>query len=94
MGLICDAGADDANPIESSVVDRGKITAAMTRVMWEHEFGRGLTEVFFYREMSTQDFKAKYVAFRERAIIMMRAAAQKTQSGKHRDSPLDGKPMR
>jgi hypothetical protein len=43
--LICDAEVDDANPIELLVAGWAKITAAMARVVWEHEFRRGRMEI-------------------------------------------------
>jgi hypothetical protein len=41
VGLICNAEADDANPIELSMVDKANSAVAMARVVREHEFGAG-----------------------------------------------------
>ena len=46
MRLICDQDADFANPIEPSAQGGDKIAVAIARLVAEHDFGRGRTEVF------------------------------------------------
>jgi hypothetical protein len=46
LRLICDQDADYANPIEPSVHGGEKISAAILRVVSEHNFSRRRTEVF------------------------------------------------
>ena len=46
LRLICDNDADFANPIEPSAQGGDKIAAAIARLVAEHDFGRGRSEVF------------------------------------------------
>ena len=46
LRLICDEDADFANPIEPSAQGGDKIAAAIARLVAEHDFGRGRSEVF------------------------------------------------
>ena len=46
LRLICDETADYANPIEPSSRGGAKIAAAIVRLLAEHDFRRGRTEVF------------------------------------------------
>jgi hypothetical protein len=46
LRLICDRDEDYANPIEPSVRGGAKISAAISRLLAEHDFGRRRTEVF------------------------------------------------
>jgi hypothetical protein len=46
LRLICDEDSDYANPIEPSVQGGEKISAAIRRLMREHDFSRQCTEVF------------------------------------------------
>ena len=46
LRLICDDDADFANPIEPSAQGGDKIAAAIARLVAEHDFGRGRSEVF------------------------------------------------
>jgi len=46
LRLICDDERDYANPIEPSARGGAKIAAAIKRVVTEHDFSRGRTEVF------------------------------------------------
>jgi hypothetical protein len=46
LRLICDDDRDYANPIEPSARGGAKIAAAIKRVVTEHDFSRGRTEVF------------------------------------------------
>ena len=46
LRLICDRDEDYANPIEPSVRGGEKITAAIVRLVTEHDFSRRRTEVF------------------------------------------------
>ncbi|HEV2129986.1 MAG TPA: SGNH/GDSL hydrolase family protein [Longimicrobiaceae bacterium] len=46
LRLICDEDADYANPIEPSSHGGAKIADAIVRVVTEHDFSRGRTEVF------------------------------------------------
>jgi lysophospholipase L1-like esterase len=46
LRLICDDPRDYANPIEPSARGGAKIAAAIKRVVTEHDFARGRTEVF------------------------------------------------
>lgn len=46
LRLICNEDADYANPIEPSAVGGGKVAAVIMKVVYEHEFERGRTEVF------------------------------------------------
>lgn len=47
LRLVCDEDADYANEIEPSEAGGGKIAEAILRVVGEHDFSRGRTEVFF-----------------------------------------------
>ncbi|MCA1567150.1 MAG: SGNH/GDSL hydrolase family protein [Acidobacteria bacterium] len=47
LRLICTDDRDYANPIEPSARGGAKIAAAIKRVVTEHDFSRGRTEVFF-----------------------------------------------
>jgi hypothetical protein len=47
LRLICTDDQDYANPIEPSARGGAKIAAAIKRVVTEHDFSRGRTEVFF-----------------------------------------------
>ncbi len=46
LRLVCNDDRDYANPIEPSARGGEKIAAAITRVVTEHDFSRGRTEVF------------------------------------------------
>ena len=46
LRLVCDDERDYANPIEPSARGGAKIAAAIKRVVTEHDFSRGRTEVF------------------------------------------------
>jgi len=46
LRLVCDEDADYANPIEPSAAGGGKIARAVVRLVSEHDFRRGRTEVF------------------------------------------------
>jgi lysophospholipase L1-like esterase len=46
LRLVCDADEDFANPIEPSTKGGEKISAAILRVVQEHPFERGVTQVF------------------------------------------------
>lgn len=46
LRLVCDDDADFANPIEPSVRGGEKITAAIAKLLAEHDFGRGRSAVF------------------------------------------------
>jgi lysophospholipase L1-like esterase len=46
LRLVCDADEDFANPIEPSTKGGDKIAAAIVRVVTEHPFERGRTQVF------------------------------------------------
>ena len=46
LRLVCDDDRDYANPIEPSARGGAKIAAAIKRVVTEHDFTRGRTEVF------------------------------------------------
>lgn len=46
LRLICDEDADYANPIEPSARGGAKIAAAIVRLVREHDFARGRTEIF------------------------------------------------
>jgi hypothetical protein len=46
LRLICAEDADFANPIEPSAQGGDKIAAAIARLIAEHDFGRGRSEVF------------------------------------------------
>ena len=46
LRLVCDSEDDYANPIEPSARGGAKIAAAVARLVAEHDFSRGRTEVF------------------------------------------------
>jgi len=46
LRLVCDSEEDYANPIEPSARGGAKIAAAIARLVTEHDFSRGRTEVF------------------------------------------------
>ena len=46
LRLVCDEGADFANPIEPSGQGGGKIAAAVVQLLSKHDFGRRRSEVF------------------------------------------------
>ncbi len=46
LRLVCDEDEDYANPIEPSVSGGAKIASAIARLVSEHDFKRGRTEVF------------------------------------------------
>ena len=46
LRLVCDQAEDYANPIEPSVRGGEKISMAIVRLVTEHDWSRGRTEVF------------------------------------------------
>nr|MDQ3805188.1 SGNH/GDSL hydrolase family protein [Acidobacteriota bacterium] len=46
LRLVCDSDADYANPIEPSARGGEKIARAIARLVAEHDFARGRTQVF------------------------------------------------
>jgi hypothetical protein len=46
LRLICDEDSDYANPIEPSEAGGAKIARAIVRLVSEHDFRRGRTQVF------------------------------------------------